>query len=401
MDEQTKLIEKYNSVLPFLSEKQKRIFLSAEAKYFGYGGISKVSKHSGMSRVSLTKGVKELEDKQDLPVSRSRKEGGGRKKTINKYKKIEEELKKLIEPHTRGEPESVLLWTSKSLRKLSSELKEKDYQVSYRVVGDILKSMGFSLQANRKTDEGKSHPDRNQQFEHIQEKVESFHKAYNPVISVDAKKKELIGNFTNGGKEWNPKGKPEKTNVYDFPSLADGKVTPYGVYDIINNKGWVSVGIDKDTSEFAVQAIRMWWYKMGITSHKNATKLLITADGGGSNGSRVRLWKKEIQNLSNEINLEISICHFPPGTSKWNKIEHKLFSYISKNWRGKPLTSYEVVVNLIGSTTTSKGLEVQSELDRKIYPKGIKVSDKEFEKISIFKDVFHGEWNYTITPQKN
>ena len=399
MSEETELSKKYKSILPFLSEKQRRIYLSIEANYFGYGGVTKVSKLSGVSRVVITKGKKELEENIDVPVENSRKKGGGRKKAIDKYPEIKEELKSIIEPHTRGEPESALLWTSKSLRKISLELKAKGYSVSYRVVGEILKSEGFSLQANKKTDEGKGHPDRNKQFQHIHQKVIDFQNEGNPVISVDAKKKELIGNFKNNGREWRPKGKPEETKVYDFPSGAKGKVTPYGVYDIANNKGWVNVGIDKDTSEFAVQSIRNWWHKMGKTYFRSPTKILITADGGGSNGSRVRLWKKELQNLANEINMEISVCHFPPGTSKWNKIEHKLFSYISLNWRGKPLTSYEVVVKLIGSTKTANGLEVVSELDKNTYKKGIKVLDKEFKKINIHKDEFHGEWNYTIAPQ--
>jgi len=399
MDNETELRKKYKTILPFLSERQRRIYLSIEATHFGHGGVTKVSKLSGVSRVVITKGKNELKENNAISIAKSRKKGGGRKKATDKRPEIKAELKNIIEPHIRGEPESALLWTSKSLRKISSELKEKGYSVSYRVVGEILKSEGFSLQANKKTDEGGNHPDRNDQFQHIHQKVMNFQREGNPVISVDAKKKELIGNFKNNGKEWHPKGKPRETKVYDFPSDAEGKVTPYGVYDITNNKGWVSVGIDKDTSEFAVQSIRNWWYKMGKTYFKSPTKLLITADGGGSNGSRVRLWKKELQDIANELNMEISVCHFPPGTSKWNKIEHKLFSYISLNWRGKPLTSYEVVVNLIGSTTTAKGLKVVSELDTNTYKKGIKVLDKEFNKINIQKDDFHGEWNYTILPQ--
>lgn len=399
MDEDAELSRKYRSILPVLSERQRRIYLSIEANHFGYGGVTKVSKLSGVSRVVITKGKKELEDTKNAPIGNSREKGGGRKKTLDKYPEIWTELKSIIEPHTRGEPESALLWTSKSLRKIASELKEKGYSISYRVVGEILKSEGFSLQANKKTDEGKSHPDRNEQFHHIHQKVIDFQNEGNPVISVDAKKKELVGHFKNTGREWRPKGKPEETKVYDFPSDADGKVTPYGVYDLTNNKGWVSVGIDRDTSEFAVQSIRNWWHKMGKFYYKTPARLLITADGGGSNGSRVKLWKKEIQELANEINMEISICHFPPGTSKWNKIEHKLFSYISLNWRGKPLTSYEVVVKLIGSTKTNKGLMVFSELDENTYEKGIKVLDKDFKRINILKDNFHGEWNYTILPQ--
>ena len=398
MNKKIELGSKYKSILPLLNERQRRLYLSIEAKHFGYGGITKVSNLSGVSRVVITKGIKELQKIPNGTIVKSRKSGGGRKKTVDKYPAIKAELKSIIEPHTRGEPESPLLWTSKSLRKISSELKSKGYSVSHRLVGDILKSEGFSLQANRKTDEGKSHPDRNPQFQHIHKKVCDFQNTGNPVISVDAKKKELIGNFKNNGKEWCSKGNPTKTKVYDFPSDAKGKVTPYGVYDIVNNTGWVSVGINKDTAEFAVQSIRNWWYKMGQSYFNKPTKLLITADGGGSNGSRVRLWKKEIQKLADEINMEISICHFPPGTSKWNKIEHKLFSYISLNWRGKPLTSYEIVVNFIASTTTTKGLEIKAELDRNTYEKGIKVSDKEFKQINIVKDNFHGEWNYTILP---
>ena len=399
MNEETQLSKKYKEIMSYLSERQKRIFLSIEAKYLGYGGITKVSKLSGVSRVSITKGKKELEENIELPLERSRREGGGRKSVVDKFPQIKAELKKIIEPHTRGEPESILLWTSKSLRKISNELEAKGYPVSHRVVGKILKSEGFSLQANRKTDEGGDHPDRNDLFNHIHQKVIAFQNEGNPVISVDAKKKELIGNFKNGGKEWHPKGEPIETKVYDFPTDAQGKVTPYGVYDIANNEGWVSVGIDKDTSEFAVESIRNWWYKMGQPLYEAPSKLLITADGGGSNGSRTRLWKKELQNLANELNMEISVCHFPPGTSKWNKIEHRLFSYISLNWRGKPLTSYEVVVNLIGSTTTTKGLKVKSELDTNRYEKGIKVSDEDFKKLNIHRDSFHGEWNYTILPQ--
>ncbi len=401
MREDMLLKSKYKSMLPLLSEKQRRIYLSIEAESFGYGGVTKVAKLSGVSRVVITKGKKELHEIKKEPIVNSRKKGGGRKKNVDKYPEIKTELRNIIEPHTRGEPESPLLWTSKSLRKISVELTNKGYPISHRVVGEILKSEGFSLQANRKTDEGKSHPDRNDQFRHIHQKICDFQNSGNPVISVDAKKKELIGNFKNNGKEWRQKGNPQNTKVYDFPSDAKGKVTPYGVYDITNNKGWVSVGIDKDTSAFAVQSILNWWYKMGQFHFDKPTKLLITADGGGSNGSRVRLWKKEIQTLAKEINMEISICHFPPGTSKWNKIEHKLFSYISLNWRGKPLTSYEVVVNLIGATSTTKGLEVRSELDRDKYEKGIKVSDKDFKKINIIRDIFHGEWNYTILPTSN
>ena len=298
--------------------------------------------------------------------------------------------------HVRGEPESALLWTSKSTRKLSTELKQEGISVSHRAIGELLKVNNFSLQANRKTNEGKTSKDRDEQFNYINKTVLEFQKNDQPVISIDAKKKELVGNFKNGGQEWQGKGVPLEVNAYDFPSLAKGKATPYGVYDITNNKGWVNVGISKDTAEFAVQSIRNWWYKMGIYYHPNATELLVTADSGGSNGIRVRLWKRELQLLASELSMSITVCHFPPGTSKWNKIEHRLFSYISKNWRGKPLESYEVIVKLIGATTTTKGLKVECELDSANYNTGIKISDNELAQFNITRSEFHGEWNYSI-----
>jgi Rhodopirellula transposase. len=311
---------------------------------------------------------------------------------------IESSLAKLIEPALRGEPDSPLLWTCKSLRKLSAELKLQGFNVSHNYIGELLKEKGFSLQANRKTDEGKSHPDRNAQFEHIHETIKIYQSEYQPVISVDAKKKELVGNFKNAGKELCRKKEPEKVKVYDFPSDAEGKAIPYGVYDITKNKGWVSVGIDHDTSEFAANTIKTWWTKMGKSCYPNAQKLLITADGGGSNSSRSRLWKKELQKLSNETGLQLEVCHFPPATSKWNKIEHRLFSYIAQNWRGKPLLSYEIIVNLIGSTTTKKGLKVICELNKNKYKTGMKVTDKEMKSFNLKRNDFHGEWNYIISP---
>jgi hypothetical protein len=333
-----------------------------------------------------------------IDTSRIRKEGGGRKKEVEKLPAIEKELEKLIEPALRGEPDSPLMWTSKSLRKLSVELKLKGYNVSHKLVGEILKAKGFSLQANRKTDEGKSHPERNAQFEHIHLKVKDFQENNQPVISVDAKKKELIGNFKNNGKEWHKEKEPQKVKVYDFLSDAEGKAIPYGVYDLAQNNGWVSVGIDHDTAEFAVETIKKWWTKMGKPFYSNAERLLITADGGGSNSSRSRLWKKEIQKLSNETGLTIEVCHFPPATSKWNKIEHRLFSYISQNWRGKPLVSYQVIVSLIASTKTEKGLDVTCELDSKTYDTGIKITEEEMNAINLERNDFHGEWNYKIKP---
>lgn len=388
--------EKINSMLKYLDEKQRRIYLASEAISLGHGGITKVANASGVSRVTITNGIKELTGKKSLSLNNSRKKGGGRKKEIDKNPELLAVLKDLIDSSTRGEPNSSLLWTTKSLRNLSSELKTKGYNIGRDVVSRILKSEGYSLQSNRKTNEGKSHPDRDAQFQYINKQVTSFQNDGYPVISIDAKKKENVGNFKNNGQEWKPQNKPDKVNVYDFPSYADGRATPYGIYDITQNKGWVSVGVNNDTAEFAVQSIRIWWLKMGKSIYGNAKKLLITADGGGSNGSRVRLWKKELQGLSNELGMEIFVCHFPPGTSKWNKIEHRLFSFIAKNWRGRPLVSYEVIVNLIASTKTQKGLEVKCQLDERKYEKGIKVSEEEFKKINIEREAFHGEWNYKI-----
>jgi transposase len=394
------LISRRHKILsPLLDEKARRLMIAAESKVIGHGGIGIVSKSTGVSRTTISTGLKELEDSDLIDTKRIRKEGGGRKKAIEKLPSIEKELEKLIEPALRGEPDSPLMWTSKSLRKLSAELKSKGFDVSHKLVGEILKDRGFSLQANRKTDEGKSHPDRNAQFEHIHHRIKDFQESHQPVISVDAKKKELVGNFKNNGKEWHKEKEPKKVKVYDFLSDAEGKAIPYGVYDLSQNKGWVSVGIDHDTAEFAVETIKKWWAKMGNPFYPNAQRLLITADGGGSNSSRSRLWKKEIQKLSNETGLTIDVCHFPPATSKWNKIEHRLFSYISQNWRGKPLVSYEVIVNLIASTKTEKGLEVTCELDTKTYDTGIKITEKEMKTINLEKNDFHGEWNYTIKPE--
>ena len=390
--------DKINKVLKYLDEKQQRLYLASEALSLGYGGITKVSAASGVSRVTITKGIREFEEDNYLPLGMTRKKGGGRKKEIDKNPELVKVLMNLIDSSTRGEPDSPLLWTTKSLRKLSSELKAMGYNVSRELVSRILKSQGYSLQSNRKTNEGKSHPDRDAQFQYISNQVSVFQEDLQPVISIDAKKKELIGNFKTNGQEWKPKGEPDEVNVYDFPSQADGRATPYGIYDITQNKGWVNVGVNNDTAEFAVQSIRLWWLKMGKSIYGNAEKLLITADGGGSNGSRIRLWKKELQGLSNELGIEIYVCHFPPGTSKWNKIEHRLFSFITKNWRGRPLISYEVIVNLIASTKTKAGLEVKCQLDEREYVKGIKVSDEEYAKINIEREAFYGEWNYKISP---
>lgn len=396
----TDLISERHKILsPFFDERSRRLLTAAESRVIGHGGIGIVSKSTGVSRTTISRGLKELSHPDLIETNRIRKKGGGRKKAVEKLPAIEKELEKLIEPALRGEPDSPLMWTSKSLRKLSAELKLKGFNVSHKLVGEILKKKGFSLQANRKTDEGKSHPDRNAQFEYIHLRVKAFQDNGQPVISVDAKKKELVGNFKNNGKEWHKEKEPDKVKVYDFLSDAEGKAIPYGVYDLSQNKGWVSVGIDHDTAEFAVETIKKWWAKMGGCTYPNAQRLLITADGGGSNSSRSRLWKKGIQKLSDETGLVIDVCHFPPATSKWNKIEHRLFSYISQNWRGKPLVSYEVIVNLIASTKTEKGLEVTCELDTKTYDTGIKIKDKDMKSINLEKHDFHGEWNYTISPK--
>jgi len=390
--------ERFNLLKPFLNEKSIRLFGAAEARVLKHGGIKLVSEQTGMSRTTISKGVQELKNSEKIPVSRIRKEGGGRKTIVEKMPGIDSSLAKLIEPALRGEPDSPLLWTSKSLRKLSAELKLQGFNVSHNYIGELLKKKGFSLQANRKTDEGKSHPDRNAQFEHIHETIKIYQSGCQPVISVDAKKKELVGNFKNAGKELCRKREPEKVKVYDFPGDAEGKAIPYGVYDITKNEGWVSVGIDHDTAEFAANTIKTWWAKMGKPSYPDAQKLLITADGGGSNSSRSRLWKKQLQELSNETGLQLEVCHLPPATSKWNKIEHRLFSYIAQNWRGKPLLSYEIIVNLIGSTTTKKGLKVICGLNKNKYKTGIKITDKEMKSLNLKRNDFHGEWNYIISP---
>ena len=358
-----------------------------------------VARASGVSRRAIGVGLSELKRKPDKaghPKVAIRKQGGGRKKTLTKDPALLRDLEKLVEPVTRGDPESPLRWTCKSVRRLAEELRHMGHPVSHTLVAELLHGQKYSLQANRKTTEGSSHPDRNAQFEHINAKAEEFLKLGQPAISVDTKKKEQVGDYKNGGREWRPKGQPEPVRVHDFGKQKD---VPYGVYDLGQDAGWVSVGTDHDTAAFAVESIRRWWNTMGQASYPEARQLLITADGGGSNGSRVRLWKLEIQRLADESGLAIAVCHFPPGTSKWNKIEHRLFSFITQNWRGKPLVSHEVIVNLIAATTTRTGLRVRSQLDTGTYPKGIKVSKAEFATIRLHPDAFHGDWNYTITPR--
>jgi len=395
------IIEKMRVFMPYLNEKQRRLYVASEAKALGRRGKILIEKGLGISHNTINQGIKELESSNQTVVvkekSRQRKEGGGRKKSINQ--EIWELIKEFISPYTRGEPESPLQWVSKSLRNIESGLKSKGISASYRIIGDALKSNGFSLQSNRKCFEGISHKDRDSQFEFIQQKVNKYFSENQPVISVDAKKRELVGNFKNDGVEWHPSGEPESVNAYDFLTQADGVAIPYGVFDIKENIGWVNVGITKDTAEFAVQSIRNWWYKMGIYYHNKADSLLITADGGGSNSSKGRLWKYELQKFANETGLNIEVVHFPPGTSKWNKIEHRLFSYISKNWRGKPLVSYQIIVNYIASTKTTKGLKVACEIDKNVYETGIEISDEQFGTINIYPNEFHGEWNYYIYPE--
>jgi transposase len=391
--------KKYNLLKPSLDEKSKRLFAAAEALSIGEGNISIVSRATGISENTIKKGCTELKSGSSPSDDKIRALGGGRKKSVDKDPTLLSDLETLIEPTSRGDPESPLRWTCKSLRNLAGELQNMGHKVSHARVADMLHMLGYSLQANKKTIEGTEHPDRDKQFEHLNEKCKIFQGEHQPVISVDTKKKELIGNFKNVGCELRPKKDPILVNVYDFRDKELGKVNPYGVYDITNNEGWVNVGIDHDTASFAVESIRRWWDIMGCKSYPDAKKLLITADCGGSNGSRVRLWKTELQKLADETGLEISVCHFPPGTSKWNKIEHRLFSQITINWRGKPLTSYEVVVNLIAATTTSKGLEVKCMLDTNKYPTGIKIEKKQVEELGIIPDEFHGEWNYTFKPK--
>lgn len=401
IDIESAIRNRYLSLEWTLDERLRRLYAAAEAKALGHGGVTLVWKATGVAKGSIQQGLKELEQRVDSvePNSqRIRKVGAGRKASVTNDAELLSALESLVEPVTRGDPESPLRWTCKSLRQLESELVARGFAVSHSSIGGLLKGLGYSLQGNRKTLEGTSHPDRNAQFEYINSRVEGAVRIGQPVISVDTKKKELVGQFKNGGKEWRPQGKPEQVKVYDFVDKELGRANPYGVFDLADNSGWVSVGTDHDTASFAVSTIRRWWLVMGKPLYPDVKELLITADGGGSNGSRVRLWKLELQQLSDELGFPIRVSHFPPGTSKWNKIEHQLFSHISMNWRGQPLVSHEVIVNLIASTTTRKGLKVRAELDSNLYPKGIKVTDEEFASIRISRDEFHGEWNYLIMP---
>jgi transposase len=391
------LRQKFSALSPALNERSRRLWAATEAKAIGHGGIAWVERAVGISRSTISRGIQEL-TQEPLETARIRRPGGGRKKTAEKDPRLWTDLEALVEPTVSGDPESPLQWTSKSVRKLAAELQSMGHSVSHRMIADLLHDAGYSLQGNRKTLEGTTHPDRDAQFRYLNGQVRRFQRFHQPVISVDAKKKELVGDFKNAGKEWCPKGEPEQVRVHDFVIAEKGKAIPYGVYDLTRNAGWVSVGIDHDTASFAVKAIRRWWQVMGRAAYPKTQELLITADSGGSNGARVRLWKWELQKFVDATGVSITVCHFPPGTSKWNKIEHRLFSYISTNWRGKPLVSLAVIVSLIASTRTKGGLRVRCELDKGRYPKACKISDAQIAQINLQRHRFHGDWNYTLRP---
>ncbi len=396
--------QKYCALSPLMDERMRRQWAAAEAVAVGWGGVTRVSAATGLARNTIMAGMAELEHRAAHPQAamdvRVRRVGGGRKALTQTDPGLQQALDALVDPATRGHPESPLRWTCKSTGKLAEELGRQNHRVTDRTVAALLKQAGYSLQANRKTREGSSHPDRNAQFEYINRQVMARRRQGQPVVSVDTKKKELVGDFKNAGQEWQPQGHPEKVTVHDFPDRKLGKAIPYGVYDLASNEGWVSVGIDHDTAQFAAASIRRWWQEMGAGRFPRATTLMITADGGGSNSSRNRLWKVALQELADDLGMVLQVCHFPPGTSKWNKIEHRLFCFITQNWRGRPLTSYEVIVNLIGSTTTRTGLTVRAALDTNHYETGIEVSDEQLGRVHCRPARFHGEWNYNIHPSK-
>jgi hypothetical protein len=394
---------RYIALASLMDERIRRQWAAAEARSYGCGGLRAVSRATGISPTTIAVGRTELEARETDPKapreSRLRKPGGGRKRLTAVDPELAAILERLVDPMTRGDPQSPLRWTCKSTTQLANELTRQGHPVSPRTVGRLLKAAGYSLQSNRKTKEGSHHPDRNAQFEHINATVIAFQERGQPVISVDTKKKEIVGKFKNNGREWQPKGEPEEVLVHDFMDKDLGKAIPYGVYDVTENQGWVSVGIDHDTAQFAVEAIHRWWKKMGSKRHRGAKRLLITADGGGSNGSRCRLWKVALQGLANRLGMPIHVCHFPPGTSKWNKIEHRMFCHITQNWRGRPLVSHDVIINLIASTVTAQGLRIKAALDPKTYPLGIKITDDELAAVNIQPASFHGDWNYRVLPQ--
>ena len=399
---------KFVTLLPMMNERMRRTWAACEAMALGRGGISAVARETGLSHNTIRRGIREVQANSPVLAEtiegqrqqRIRKPGAGAPSRAEQDKTLVRDLEKLLAPVTRGDPTSHLLWTCKSTRKLALELQDRGHKVSHMTVARLLWKKGYSLQANRKTKEGASHPDRDAQFKHINRKVEAFRRRGQPVISVDTKKRELVGDFKNAGREWHPRGEPEEVRVHDFRDEDLGVAIPYGVYDLNRNDGWVSVGIDHDTAEFAVATIRRWWRSMGKPAYPKAKELLITADGGGSNGSRTRLWKMCLQQLADELGVRISVCHFPPGTSKWNKIEHRMFCHITANWRAQPLVSHAVIVNLIGHTTTQQGLRIKAALDRHTYEPGAKVSNAEFAGLHLQPDSFHGDWNYTIAPRR-
>ena len=391
--------EKFRALAGELNERQRRLWAASEARAAGRGGIVATARATGISVPTIRKGIAELESGERLDRGRVRRPGGGRHALADVYPTLLNDLERLVSQSCRGDPESLLLWTSRSVRHLAQGLREQGHAVHFTTVAKLLSLLGYSLQANVKTREGTSHPDRDAQFEHINAAVKGAVAAGQPAISVDTKKKELVGDFKNAGREWRPKGEPELVRVHDFKDKQLGKAIPYGVYDIASNQGWVNVGIDHDTAQFAVSSIRSWWQHLGRDRYRHATRLQITADCGGSNGNRVRLWKVELQTLADETGLEIAVCHLPPGTSKWNKIEHRLFSYITINWRGKPLHSLETIISLIAGTTTATGLEVYARLDDGSYPDKIRVPDSEIRAVNLHGDTFHPEWNYTIKPK--
>ena len=393
--------EKYASISGELNERSRRIWAASEANSLGYGGITKVHKATNISRSTIHIGMKEIAQGFSRTLSGVRKKGSGRKTLESKNAELLKEIESIADVNSIGNPDNPLRWTTKSLRNITKAVNSKGIKVSYGKVRLLLKKSGFSLQSTRKRFEGKSHTDRDAQFQYINSTTIAFQGLGCPVVSVDAKKKELVGSFTNKGREYHKKGEAPEVNAYDFLSLAEGKATPYGVYDIQKNNAWVNVGISKDTAQFAVATLKNWWEQMGKQQYNNSNKILIHADGGGSNGHRNRLWKTELQNFANQTKLEVTVCHFPPGTSKWNKIEHRLFAQISKNWRGRPLETYQIIVNLIASTKTSTGLEVNAAIDPNIYQTGIKVSKKEMDNVNLLRHEFHGEnWNYTIKPNE-
>lgn len=390
---------KFNALVGDLDERGRRRWAATEAMALGYGGITAVSLATGLSDRTIRNGIKELQSDNPLPSGRQRRIGGGRKPLESSQHDLIDAIDRLVEPTERGDPESPLRWTCKSLSNLKRELVSQGYRVGRTKISNILRSLGYSLQGNRKTREGTDHPDRNAQFEHIARRVRACQRGCRPAVSVDTKKKETLGKKANVGKEYRPKGEPLEVDTHDFPDKELGKAIPYGVYDIKSNEAWVSVGISRDTGEFAVEAIRRWWRRMGKKRYKKPKRLLITADSGGSNGHRNRLWKYELQRLSDQTGMIIEVCHYPPGTSKWNKIEHRLFCHITRNWRGVPLESHQVVVSLVGSTRTAEGLEVHCRVDENDYPKGRKISDAEMANIKIKRNSFHGDWNYEIKPR--